>query len=169
MKRSNNLLGVAFGMALIAAPVGNVFAAGSHSAAYQAGIEGWQKALAAAGVEVPTFAVGNCYDYFPLAVDNVLGLRATLEVSNLNNAGATFDICAVPAGTTEFTCRNNVSFNARDARFFSMPQISGAFTSTVGQLYVFPHSTGAAGASQLFIFTSDGTLSAVINATEFCP
>ena len=138
MKRSNFLLGFAIGVALLAAPYEASFAAvGVPGAAYLAGEEGHQKALAAQnpGGAVPAFAEGSCYDYYALAVDNVQGLKATLEVSNLLDSSATFDICAVPAGTTEYSCRNNVSFGPRDARFFSMPSISGAFVNTVGQLY----------------------------------
>ena len=172
MKRSNFLLSLGIGITLLATPYETVLAAAAApGAAYQKGIEGHQKALAAQNADGAStnFAIGSCYDYYPLAVDNVQGLKATLEVSNLDDTSATFDICAVPAGTTEYSCRNNVAFNPRDARFFDMPSISGAFKNTVGQLYVFTNSLNGAAGSQLILFAQDGSVAAIVNPTEFCP
>lgn len=167
MKRSNYLFAMAAGIALSAMSMGNAYAIGDKGQTYEAGIKVLMDAAASDGV-VPKFAVGNCYDYYPLAVNNVLALSSTLEVSNLADTANTFSICAVPAGTSEQACRYNIAFGPRDARFFTMPQISGAFVNTVGQLYVYPAGAGAVGASQMLIFGGDNKLSAVVNPTPFC-
>jgi len=169
MKRSNCLLGFTIGMALLAAPYGAGFAAGNTTAGYQALSNGINEALAkqSGSTVTPQFSGSGCIDYFPLSVDNVQGLTATLEVSNLSDNSGSFNICAIPAHTTEYACRGQVSLGPRDAKFYTMPQLFSEFSHAVGQISVSANGNSI-GASQLIMFGPDGSVVSIINPTEFC-
>jgi hypothetical protein len=58
---------------------------------------------AALKVAVPNFIASDRFEFYPLAIDT-LGFQSILVLTNLVESTGSFQICRVPAGTTQFSC-----------------------------------------------------------------
>jgi hypothetical protein len=113
-----------------------------------------KEAIAAARGANPNFIGGGALEYYPLAIDT-LGFQSLLVLTNIAETTGSFQICRVPAGTTQFSCTGGIRLAPRQTRIFEMREAEIGLANNIGQIFIFSEQNSI-GASILFIFSPGG-------------
>ena len=112
------------------------------------------QSIAAVQSAIPNFIASDRFEFYPLAIDT-LGFQSILVLTNLVESTGSFQICRVPAGTTQFSCTGGIQLAPRQTRIFEMREAEIGLSNNIGQIFIFSEQNSV-GASTLFIFSPNG-------------